>query len=70
MNNASFNVSGVTNANMKTSLKNALEKIEGVRSVDIDKTLGTVEIEYNPPASPARIENCIRDAGFPAQFTE
>ena len=67
MNNATFNVSGVSNAQMKTSLKNALEKIEGVRAVDIDKTLGLVEIGYNPPASQSQLERCIEETGFAAR---
>ncbi len=43
------NISGVSNRRMKTSLKNALLSLEGVQAVDIDRTPGTMEIEFEPP---------------------
>ena len=64
MNTAYFDVSGLNNAQMKTSLKNALDKLEGVQSVDIDKTLGAVEVEFNEPADPNGIRACIEKQGF------
>ena len=64
MQNISLNVSGLVNAQMKTSLKNALDKIPGIQSVDVDKTLGTVTIGYNDPADENQIQGCIEETGF------
>lgn len=64
MNKVCLNVSGINNTQMKTSLKNALDKITGIQSVDIDKTLGTVEVCYNEPADEQQIVSCIEETGF------
>ena len=60
----SFNVTGIANNQMKTSLKNALDKIEGIQSIEVDKALGRVEVGYNEPANEAQIRNCIEQTGF------
>jgi hypothetical protein len=36
--------SGVASAQMRIALKTALETIEGVQTVDVNKTSGTIEI--------------------------
>ena len=64
MNSVSLNVSGIANAHMKTSLKNALDKIPGIQSVDVDKTLGRVTVGYNDPADTRQIQGCIEETGF------
>jgi copper chaperone CopZ len=64
MNNISLNVSGIANSQMKTSLKNALDKIPGIQSVNIDKFLGTVAVGYNDPANEHQIQGCIEETGF------
>jgi len=64
MNRIVMNVSGIANAQMKTSLKNALGKIEGVQAIDVDKTLGRVEVEYNQPAGDRQIRDCVEESGF------
>jgi len=64
MNNLCFNITGIANNEMKTSLKNSLGKIEGIRSVEIDKALGKVEVEFNEPANEEQIRNCIEQTGF------
>ena len=48
---------------MKTSLKNALDKMEGIQEVNIDLTQSTVEVEFNEPAVEAQIRGCIEHAG-------
>jgi len=48
---------------MKTSLKNALDKMEGIQEVNIDLTQSTVEVEFNEPAVEAQIRDCIEHAG-------
>ncbi|KMT22298.1 heavy-metal-associated domain-containing protein [Clostridium cylindrosporum] len=57
-------VNGIANQNMKTQVKNALEKIDGVNKVCVDLARGSVEVIYNDPASQSEIKNCIEDTGF------
>ncbi len=64
MNRKCYHVTGINNTQMKTSLKNALDKIEGVQSVGVDRVKSTVEVKYNPPAYEQSIKNCIEDTGF------
>ncbi|WP_097027812.1 heavy-metal-associated domain-containing protein [Clostridium peptidivorans] len=61
------NVSGLVNSESKTKLRNALDEIKGVQEVAIDIARGTVEVEYNPPADPQQIKNCIEHTGYQIQ---
>lgn len=58
-----YNVNGLANETMKTQMKNALSKIEGVDNVCIDLGCGSVEVIYNPPATKSEIEKCIESTG-------
>jgi copper chaperone len=58
-----YNVDGLANENMKTQVKNALEKIEGVGKVCVDLARGSVEVIYNAPATEAEIKSCIENTG-------
>ncbi|BCZ47962.1 hypothetical protein psyc5s11_40290 [Clostridium gelidum] len=58
-----YNVDGLANENMKTQVKNALEKIEGVSNVCIDLERGSVEVIYNKPATQDEIKSCIENTG-------
>ncbi len=64
MHNITLHVTGIANTEMKTALKNALDKIEGVATVDIDKTLGSVDVGFNAPADEYQIRDRIEDTGF------
>jgi len=57
-------VEGISNTQDKTSLKNALEKIEGVHMINVDIGQGSVEVGYNNPATEASIKSCIESTGF------
>jgi copper chaperone len=59
-----FNVSNLTNEVCKTQVKNALDKVEGVQKVSVSLGLGTIEVDYNEPATEGKIVNCIEDTGF------
>jgi copper chaperone len=59
-----YNVSGLVNSESRTKLRNALDKIEGVQEVAVDIGRGTVEVEYNPPANPQEIKECIEHTGY------
>ena len=60
-------VDGLVNENMKTQVKNALEKIDGVSNVCVDLERGSVEVIYNEPASPDEIKSCIENTGHNVQ---
>ena len=64
MDRVHYNVSGIANSQMKTSLKNALGKIGGVQMINIDMARATVEVGFNSPADESDIKNCIEHTGF------
>ena len=59
-------VDGLANENMKTQVKNALEKIDGVSNVCVDLGRGSVEVIYNKPATQEEIRSCIENTGHKA----
>jgi copper chaperone len=59
-----FQVSGLTNSVSKTQVKNALDKLEGIQKVSVFLGTGTVEVDYNEPATEGKIANCIEHTGF------
>jgi copper chaperone CopZ len=64
MNKLHISVSGIANTQMKTSLKNSLEKIEGVQMINIDMARQTVEGGFNSPANENDVKKCIEHTGF------
>ena len=56
-----YMVNGIANENMKTQIKNALEKIDGVNNVCVDMARGSVEVIYNKPATEQEIRSCIEN---------
>ncbi|WP_300381727.1 cation transporter [Clostridium sp.] len=56
-------VDGIASENMKTQLKNSLEKVQGVNQVCVDMGRSTVEVIYNEPATQESITNCIENTG-------
>jgi copper chaperone len=62
-----YMVDGLANENMKTQVKNALEKVKGVDKVCVDLARGSVEVVYNPPATQEEIKSCIENTGHPVQ---
>ena len=56
-------VNGIANENMKTQIKNSLEKIDGVNNVCVDMSRGSVEVIYNNPATEKEIRSCIENTG-------
>jgi len=61
-------VSGIQNKECKTQIKNALNKIEGVNGVGVNLNTGTIEIQYNDPATENELKNCIEKTGFKIQY--
>ena len=56
-------VNVIANENMKTQIKNSLEKIDGVNNVCVDMSRGSVEVIYNNPATEQEIRSCIENTG-------
>ena len=56
-------VNGIANENMKTQIKNSLEKIDGVNNVCVYMSRGSVEVIYNNPATEQEIRSCIENTG-------
>ena len=63
MNRAHFTMTKLDNQTVKTSLKNALDKIEGVQEVNIDMGRSSVDVGYNEPADEGQIRGCIERSG-------
>jgi len=57
------NISGISNENMKTQVKNSLEKVDGVDKVCVDMSRGTIEVIYNKPATQEQIKSCLENTG-------
>lgn len=64
MNRLHFSVMGINNNQSKTSVKNSLDKVEGVQMVNVDIARGTVEVGYNEPADETLIRQGIEKGGF------
>jgi copper chaperone CopZ len=60
-------VNGLANENIKTQVKNALEKIDGVSKICVDIGRGSVEVMYNEPATEEQIKSCIENTGHDIQ---
>ncbi|MGN0144116.1 MAG: heavy-metal-associated domain-containing protein [Clostridium sp.] len=67
MDRVHYMVDGLANENMKTQVKNALEKIDGVNNVCVDLARGSVEVMYNKPATSGEIKRCIENTGHSVQ---
>lgn len=59
-----YNVSGLAGTQSKTKVKNALDEVKGVQDVAVDVPRGTIEIQYNDPATPEQIKQCITHTGY------
>ena len=68
MNNMLCSISGIQNKEGKTQIKNALKKIKGVNEVGVNLTTGTIEIQYNEPATELELKNCIENTGFKIMY--
>jgi copper chaperone CopZ len=54
---------GLQNAQAKTQIKNALDKVTGVQMVNVDFARGTVEVGYSEPADENAVRECIEKTG-------
>ncbi len=63
MNTVHYQVDGLVNTPIKTQVKNALEKLDGVQKVNIDLHRSSVEVDYNEPAKENEIRTEIEHVG-------
>ncbi len=61
MNRVHYDVAGIQNTQMKTQVKNALKKVKGIQSVDVDLADRTIDVGYNDKADESTIRNCIEN---------
>ena len=61
MNRVHYNISGLQNSEIKTQLKNALDKIEGISMVNIDVARDSIEVGYNQSTDENLIKSCIEN---------
>ena len=54
-----YMVNGIANENMKTQIKNALDKIEGVQQVCVDLGRSSIEVAFSNEVTESEIRNCI-----------
>jgi copper chaperone CopZ len=59
-----YSVAGMANRKSKAQVLNALDKIKGVQEVAVDIARGTIEVEFNEPATPDVIKDCIEHTGY------
>ena len=57
MNKINYNVSGIQNSEIKTQLKNALTKIDGISMVNIDAGRGSIEVGFNESTDESSINH-------------
>lgn len=58
-----YKINDIANENMKTQVKNSLEKLDGVDKVCVDVARGTIEVIYNEPATEISIKSCLEKSG-------
>ena len=58
-----YKINGIANENMKTQVKNSLEKMERVNQVCVDMARGSIEVIYNEPATEDQIKACLKNSG-------
>jgi copper chaperone len=63
MNRVHYNISDLQNIQMKTQVKNALEKLDGVQMVNVDFRRGSIEVGYNEFTDESQIKHCIENVG-------
>ncbi len=63
MNKIHYNISGLQNSEIKTQLKNALTKIDGISMVNVDAGRDSIEVGYNEATDESTIKSCIENVG-------
>lgn len=62
-----YNVTRLVNEQMKTEVKNVLDRVDGVQMVNIDLGRGSIEVGYNDSVDEGVIKECIEHVGCKIQ---
>jgi len=68
--NEKYDVQGMTCASCQAHVTKAVEKVEGVRSVSVNLLTNSMLVSYDAPASPTRIEEAVKKAGYGASLSK
>lgn len=63
LNKVHFNVNGIQNNQIRTQLKNALSKVNGIQSINVDMERSTIDVGYNNKTNEFAIRDCIETVG-------
>lgn len=63
MNKVHYEVNNLSSSEIKTQVKNVLEKVDGVQKVNVDLGRGTIEVAYNNNTDECCIKECIEKVG-------
>lgn len=63
MNKVHYTVTGLTNTQVRTQLKNVLGEMNGVSMVNVDLGRGSIEVGFNDPADEYEIMQSIEHVG-------
>jgi len=58
-----YNVTKLLNEQMKTEVKNVLDRVDGVQMVNIDLGRSSIEVGYNDSVDENVIKECIEHVG-------
>jgi len=67
--NEKYNVTGMTCASCSAHVSKAVEKVEGVSSVSVNLLTNSMLVSYSSPASPEKIEEAVKKAGYGASLS-
>ncbi len=61
-------VSGFTDRDSKARIKNELNRIEGVHNVGVNMAEGTIQVNFEEPASEVELKDCIEKSGLKIDY--
>lgn len=62
-----YNVTKLLNEQMKTEVKNVLDRVDGVQMVNVDLGRSSIEVGYNDSVDENIIKECIEHVGCKIQ---
>lgn len=66
--NQKFDVTGMTCASCSAHVTKAVEKVKGVKSVNVNLLTNSMLVSYDDPATPAMISDAVSKAGYGAKL--
>jgi copper chaperone len=67
MEKQTFKIPNITCGHCVMSIKNELDELDGVSTVDGDPDSKTVTVEWDSPATLDRIKDTLKEINYPAQ---